>query len=146
MIGENTHKRGLKQSIDWKLITVYILLVLIGWVNIYASIHSENPTSIIDWNFRSGKQFVWMLTSFGLAGFIQSLLSFVSLFFDAGFIFFNVLGAFALIVFDVFGFILRSRGGGSIGFHTGRLGFGSCAGYGVNILRTARGTGTGFRF
>ena len=70
MIGENTHKRGLRQSIDWKLITVYILLVLIGWVNIYASIHSENPTSIIDWGFRSGKQFVWMLTSFGLAGFI----------------------------------------------------------------------------
>ena len=74
MIGENTHKRGLKQSIDWKLITVYILLVLIGWVNIYASIHSENPTSIIDWNFRSGKQFVWMLTSFGLAGFILFVL------------------------------------------------------------------------
>ena len=70
MIGENTHKRGLKQSIDWKLIGVYILLVLIGWVNIYASIHSEDPTSIFDWNFRSGKQFVWMLTSFGLAGFI----------------------------------------------------------------------------
>ena len=74
MIGENTHKRGLKQSIDWKLITVYILLVLIGWVNIYASIHSENPTSIIDWGFRSGKQFVWMLTSFGLAGFILFVL------------------------------------------------------------------------
>ena len=74
MIGENTHKRGLRQSIDWKLITVYILLVLIGWVNIYASIHSENPTSIIDWGFRSGKQFVWMLTSFGLAGFILFVL------------------------------------------------------------------------
>ena len=74
MIGENTHKRGLKQSIDWKLITVYILLVLIGWVNIYASIHSENPTSIIDWGFRSGKQFVWILTAFGLAGFILFVL------------------------------------------------------------------------
>ena len=70
MIGENTHKRGLKQSIDWKLITVYILLVLIGWVNIYASIHSENPASIFDWSCRSGKQFVWMLTSFGLAALI----------------------------------------------------------------------------
>jgi len=70
MIGENTHKRGLKQSIDWKLIVVYILLVLIGWVNIYASIHSENPASIFDWSVRSGKQFVWMLTSFGLAGII----------------------------------------------------------------------------
>ena len=74
MIGENTHQRGLKQSIDWKLIGAYILLVLIGWVNIYASIHSENPTTIFDWNFRSGKQFVWMLTSFGLAGFILFVL------------------------------------------------------------------------
>ena len=70
MIGENTHQRGLKQSIDWKLIAVYVLLVLIGWVNIYASIHSEDPSSIFDWSVRSGKQFVWMLTSFGLAGFI----------------------------------------------------------------------------
>ena len=70
MIGENTHKRGLKQSIDWKLIGVYVLLVLIGWVNIYASIHSEGPSSIFDWAVRSGKQFVWMLTAFGLAGLI----------------------------------------------------------------------------
>ena len=74
MIGENTHQRGLKQSIDWKLIAVYVLLVLIGWVNIYASIHSENPASIFDWSVRSGKQFVWMLTSFGLAAFILFVL------------------------------------------------------------------------
>ncbi len=74
MIGENKHKRGLKQSIDWKLIVVYVLLVLIGWVNIYASIHSENPSSIFDWTVRSGKQFVWMLTAFGLAGFILFVL------------------------------------------------------------------------
>ena len=74
MIGENTHKRGLKQSVDWKLIVVYVLLVLIGWVNIYASIHSENPASIFDWSVRSGKQFVWILTSFGLAGFILFVL------------------------------------------------------------------------
>ena len=70
MIGENTHQRGLKQSIDWKLIGVYILLVLIGWLNIYASVHSDNPSSIFDWAARSGKQFVWMLTAFGLAGLI----------------------------------------------------------------------------
>ena len=74
MIGENTHQRGLKQSIDWKLIGVYILLVLIGWVNIYASIHSEDPASIFDWSVRSGKQFVWMLTAFGLAGLILFVL------------------------------------------------------------------------
>ena len=70
MIGENTQKRGLKQSVDWKLIGVYVLLVLIGWVNIYAAVHSEDPGSIFDWQVRSGKQFVWMLTAFGLAGLI----------------------------------------------------------------------------
>ena len=70
MIGENTHKRGLKQSVDWKLVGVYVLLVLIGWVNIYASVHSEDPATIFDWSVRSGKQFVWILTSFGLAGLI----------------------------------------------------------------------------
>jgi rod shape determining protein RodA len=74
MIGENTQQRGLKQSVDWKLIVTYILLVLIGWVNIYASIHSENPATIFDWNARCGKQFVWMLTAFGLAGFILFVL------------------------------------------------------------------------
>lgn len=63
----NFSDRGLKKSIDWKLVFTYLLLVLIGWVNIYASIHSEGPTSILDYDFRSGKQFVWILTSLGLA-------------------------------------------------------------------------------
>ncbi len=67
---QGTHERGLKQSIDWHLIGVYLALVLIGWVNIYASIHSSGPSSIFDWSFRSGKQFIWILTAFGLAGLV----------------------------------------------------------------------------
>ena len=55
MIENDTHKR---QSVDWALIGVYILLVLIGWVNIYAAVHSENPASIFAWESRAGKQFV----------------------------------------------------------------------------------------
>ena len=74
MIGENTQERGLRQSIDWSLIVCYFLLVLIGWVNIYASIHSSEPSSIFDFSVRSGKQFVWMLTAFGLAGLILFVL------------------------------------------------------------------------
>ena len=70
MVGGNTHERGLRQSVDWRLVGVYLLLVLIGWVNIYASIHSAEPSSIFDWEVRSGKQFVWMLTAFGLGGLI----------------------------------------------------------------------------
>ena len=62
------------QSIDWALVGVYLVLVLIGWVNIYASIHSTDPESIFDWSCRAGKQFVWMLTAFGLAGIILFLI------------------------------------------------------------------------
>jgi len=59
--------RGLGKTVDWKLVLYYLLLVFIGWINIYASIHSSEPASIFDWSCRSGKQFVWMLTAFGLA-------------------------------------------------------------------------------
>ncbi len=71
MIENDTHKR---QSVDWALIGVYILLVLIGWVNIYAAVHSENPASIFAWESRAGKQFVWILTSFSLATLILFIL------------------------------------------------------------------------
>ena len=67
--------RGLVKTIDWRLVIYYLLLILIGWVNIYASVHSSEPTSIFDWECRSGKQFVWILTSFVLAVIILFVLS-----------------------------------------------------------------------
>ena len=62
--------RGLLETIDWKLVICYIILILIGWVNIYASIHSSEPSSIFDPSCRSGKQFIWIVTSLGLAALI----------------------------------------------------------------------------
>ena len=70
------HKgRGLMKTIDWRLVIYYLLLILIGWVNIYASVHSSEPTSVFDWDCRSGKQAVWILTSFCLALLILFVLS-----------------------------------------------------------------------
>jgi len=60
-------QRTLKQSIDWKLVVCYLLLVLIGWINIYAASHAAEGSSMLDFSVRSGKQFVWILTSMGLA-------------------------------------------------------------------------------
>ncbi|MBO6160143.1 MAG: rod shape-determining protein RodA [Bacteroidales bacterium] len=60
----------MKHSVDWRLVVTYLLLILIGWVNIYASIHSEGPASIFDFSFRCGKQFVWILTAVALAALI----------------------------------------------------------------------------
>lgn len=62
--------RGLAKTIDWWLVACWFILIMIGWTNIYASIHSSEPSSIFDFASRSGKQFVWMLTSLGLAGMI----------------------------------------------------------------------------
>jgi len=70
MTGENFSDRGMKHSVDWRLVVTYLLLILIGWVNIYASIHSEGPASIFDFSFRCGKQFVWILTAVALAALI----------------------------------------------------------------------------
>ena len=62
--------RSLAKAVDWWLVGCWVLLVLIGWANIYASIHSTEPSSIFDWGCRSGKQFVWIMTSVGIAGII----------------------------------------------------------------------------
>ena len=50
-------QRTLKQSVDWKLVVCYLLLVLIGWINIYAASHAAEGASMLDFSVRSGKQF-----------------------------------------------------------------------------------------
>lgn len=62
--------RSLVQTIDWALVITYLLLILTGWVNIYASVHSSEPSSIFDFSCRSGKQFVWILSALAIAGII----------------------------------------------------------------------------
>ena len=67
--------RGILKTIDWSLVFCWLILILIGWANIYASVHASEPSSIFDWDCRSGKQFVWIMTSFVLAGIILFALS-----------------------------------------------------------------------
>ena len=62
--------RGVKSTVDWVLIASYLLLILIGWVNVYASVHTPETTGILDFDLRSGKQFVWILTAFALGAVI----------------------------------------------------------------------------
>ena len=60
-------ERGLKNSIDWKLVICYLVLVIFGFMNIYASIHATTEAPILSFDSRSGKQFIWILTSLALA-------------------------------------------------------------------------------
>lgn len=66
--------RSVRQSFDWKLVIMYLLLVLIGWVNIYASIQSSEPSGILDFSQRCGKQFIWIMTALGLAVLILTVI------------------------------------------------------------------------
>ena len=59
--------RSLAKTIDWSLVFCWLILIFIGWTNIYASIHATEPSSIFDFSSRSGKQFVWMATALVIA-------------------------------------------------------------------------------
>jgi len=59
-----TLDRGLGKTVDWWIVGLYLLLVLIGLLNIYASIHSAEPSFLLDLGTRSGKQALWMVVAF----------------------------------------------------------------------------------
>ena len=76
MIGQLGNRgRSLRQSIDWKLVIIYMLLVLIGWANIYSSVQATDSTALFDFNNRSGKQFVWIAAALVLAVIILFVIS-----------------------------------------------------------------------
>ena len=54
-------------NIDWWLVLIYFLLVMIGWINIYAAVFDENHKSILDLSQNYGKQLLWIATSVVLA-------------------------------------------------------------------------------
>ena len=59
--------KGLVDNIDWMLVGLYSLLVLAGWLNIYAAVYNEEFGSIFDTTQRYGKQLLWIGTAVVLA-------------------------------------------------------------------------------
>ena len=59
--------RGLKHTVDWKLVVLYLLIMLFGWLNIYAAVRSGEPSGIFDLGCNSGKQAMWMAGALVLA-------------------------------------------------------------------------------
>ncbi|MGE4515103.1 MAG: rod shape-determining protein RodA [Chryseobacterium sp.] len=59
---------SIKYSLDWTTIIFYVLLVVMGWLSIYGASYDFDQPGIFSWDQRAGKQFVWILTAFGLGG------------------------------------------------------------------------------
>ena len=57
-------KTNIFAGIDWVLVLFFILLVFIGWLNIYAASVSDTHTAIFDFSTRYGKQLLWIGFSF----------------------------------------------------------------------------------
>ncbi len=52
------------------MVGLYLALVLIGWINIYAAVYNEEHRSIFDLSQNYGRQLIWIVTSVVLALFI----------------------------------------------------------------------------
>jgi len=58
---------GIFYNIDWITVTLYVVLVLMGWANIYAAVYNEEHHAITDITQKYGKQMIWIGTAFVLA-------------------------------------------------------------------------------
>ena len=60
-------QRNIFQNIDRLTVLLYVLLVLIGWINIYAAVYNQEHQNIFDLSQNYGKQLIWIGTSAFLA-------------------------------------------------------------------------------
>lgn len=82
--------KSLIDNIDWITVGLYLVLILAGWLNIYAAVYNEEFESIFDTTQRYGKQLLWI----GTAG----LIAIVILLIDERF--------FSTFGYLIYGFIL----------------------------------------
>ena len=59
-------KKKIFDHVDWWLILMYIALVLIGWLNIYAALYQEG-FELFDFSQKYGKQLQWIIIAYVIA-------------------------------------------------------------------------------
>ena len=81
--------------LDWVTVMLWLVLMFMGWLNIYAAVYNEQHTSIFDLTQRYGKQLIWIMAALVLAVFVMvtdnKLYFFFSWFFYGFFLFMLVL-------------------------------------------------------
>jgi len=60
-------------NLDWTTVLLYVLLVILGWVNIYAAVYSDEHQSILDMGQKYGKQLIWIIAGIILAIMVLSV-------------------------------------------------------------------------
>lgn len=86
------------KSLDWVTIIIYLLLITFGWFSVCGASYDYSDHNLLDFSTRAGKQFIWIICSFGL-GFVLLMLedSFYEMF-----SFFIYAALIALLVVTIF--------------------------------------------
>lgn len=54
------HQNSLFHGVDRLTILLYVVMVLMGWLNIYAAVYNEAHSNILDMSQKYGKQLIWI--------------------------------------------------------------------------------------
>ncbi len=54
-------------NIDWITVLMYLVLIFIGWINIYAAVYNDEHSNIFDFTQRYGKQLIWIAAALLIA-------------------------------------------------------------------------------
>ncbi|MDR1405927.1 MAG: rod shape-determining protein RodA [Prevotellaceae bacterium] len=57
----------LLNKLDWATIGIYLMLVFVGWISVYAAVYNEESRNILDLSQRYGMQAVWIASALLLA-------------------------------------------------------------------------------
>lgn len=53
-------QKSILRNIDWLTVSIYLVMVIIGWFNIYAAVYNEEHKSMFDLTQNYGKQTIWI--------------------------------------------------------------------------------------
>lgn len=68
-----TRQESIWKSLDWVTILIYLALIVFGWFSVCGASYDYADHDLLDFSTRAGKQFVWIICSFGL-GFVLLML------------------------------------------------------------------------
>jgi rod shape determining protein RodA len=60
-------QKNIFQNIDWVMTGLFLVLLVLGWMNIYAAVYNEEHNSIFDISQKYGKQMIWIAGSIIIA-------------------------------------------------------------------------------
>ncbi len=95
-----SRRKNILFDVDWNLITVYFLLVLIGWVTIYATSSTEIHNQLFDFQVEYGKQIGFIVSGLIIIIFLLFLDS--RFYMDFGSIFY-IIAILSLVGLFIFG-------------------------------------------